>query len=68
MKDINSAKINNMETAKSSYLKDIYPDRKFLETRNIVDGTRSHKLKKIFEDFEYAVFGFFLPTDTKPKR
>ena len=68
MKDINSGKINNMKTAKDRYLKDIYPDKKFLKTSNIVDRTLSHKLKKIFEDFEYAVFGVFLPTDTEPKK
>ena len=34
--DINSSKINGMESALSRYLKDILPDQEFLNTRNIV--------------------------------
>ena len=34
--DINSGKINNMESALNRYLKDILPDQEFLNTRNIL--------------------------------
>ena len=34
--DIESAKINDIETAKNRYLKNILPDKKFFKTRNIV--------------------------------
>ena len=58
--DIDSGKINNKESAVDSYLKNIYPDKKFLETKNIVkekvikkgknkgktEETNSYKLKK----------------------
>ena len=34
--DIESAKINDIETAKNRYLTNILPDKKFFKTRNIV--------------------------------
>ena len=65
MEDINSGKINNRESATDRYIKDIFPDKKFLKTKKITDGTPSHTLKKVFDDFEYTLFGVFDPSPEK---
>ena len=37
--DIDSGKINNKKSAIGRYLKDIYPDKKYLDGKNIVKET-----------------------------
>ena len=50
--DIDSGKINNEKTGIERYLKYIYPDKQFLDTRNITERTTIrngiNKGKKIF--------------------
>ena len=68
VKDINSGKINNMESAVDRYLKDISPDKDFLDATKIIYGAPSYILKEIFNDFEYAVFGSLGPKNRKKTR
>ena len=43
VEDIDSGKINSLETAKNRYLNDILSDKEFLETKNIpVDEKNLH--------------------------
>ena len=52
VEDINSCKIKDKKNAANRYLRDIYPDKEFLSTKNIADNkTPSYKLKKLFNDF-----------------
>ena len=65
VKDINSGKINNTESAVDRYLKDISPDKDFLDATKIIYGAPSYILKEIFNDLEYAVFGSLGPKNRK---
>ena len=67
--DIESGRINNKKSATDRYLKDIYPDKEFLDNKNIVKEAKVKKgkdkgknvIKNFFHDFEYALFGVFKP-------
>ena len=65
VKDINSGRINNMKSAVDRYLKDIFPNKKFLETKEIIYDFPSYILKKVFDNFEYAFFGSYDPEKRK---
>ena len=75
VQDIDSGKINNEKSAIDRYLEYIYPDKKFIDTRNIIEKitvkkgkdkgieetTNSYIVKKMFHDLVYALFGQIEP-------
>ena len=75
VQDIDSGKINNEKSAIDKYLEYIYPDKKFFDTRNIIEKitvkkgkdkgieetTNSYIVKKMFHDLVYALLGLFEP-------
>ena len=77
--DLESDKINNKKTATERYLKYIYPDKEFIDDRNITEKikckkgkdkgkekiTNSYTIKKIFKNFVYMVFGIIEPKSEK---
>ena len=54
-----------MESAVDRYLKDISPDKDFLDATKIIYGAPSYILKEIFNDLGYAVFGSLGPKNRK---
>ena len=77
--DVESDKINNKKTATERYLKYIYPDKECIDGRNVTEKikgkkvkdkgkekiTNSYTIKKIFNDFVYAVLGIIEPKSEK---
>ena len=73
--DAKSDKINKKKTAIERYLRYIYPNKQFLDSRSITEKitvrkgkdkgkeetTNSYTIKKIFNDFVHAVFEAFEP-------
>ena len=61
IKDLDSGKIYSVDSLKGRYLKDTSSDKEYLDKKNLVSGRKGEKLKKLFQDFEYALFGVFPP-------
>ena len=68
MKDLDSGKINSVDSLKGRYLKDISSDKEHLDKKNLVSDSKGKKLKKLFQDFEYALFGVFPPVSDENKK
>ena len=61
IKDLDSGKINSVDSLKGRYLNNTSSDKEYLNKKNLVSGRKGEKFKKLFKDFEYALFGVFPP-------
>ena len=68
IKDLGSGKTNSVDSLISRYLKDISSDKEYLDEKNLVIDSKGEKLKKLFQDFEYALFGVFPPVSDENKK
>ena len=65
IKDLGSGSVDSLI---SRYLKDISSDKEYLDEKNLVIDSKGEKLKKLFQDFEYALFGVFPPVSDENKK
>ena len=68
IKDLDSGKINSVDSLKGRYLKNISSDKESLDKKNLLSDSKGDKLKKMFQDFEYALFRVFPPGSDENKK
>ena len=68
IKDLGSGKTDSVDSLIGRYLKDISSDKEYLDEKNLVIDSKGEKLKKLFQDFEYALFGVFPPVSDENKK
>ena len=65
LNNIMSGEIDNKYTAEKEYLEKIKFSKDYLDKKNMEKEGSGEKLKSIFNELEYAVFGVILPSEEK---